>query len=203
MNKLEFRSNLNIELRAVDNTENKMVIEGIVNQIGRKSKVIWGEFQEIIAKGTFERAIQNSIDNNKDIFLLFNHNSNNLMASMQSETLQLEEREEGLWMRAELPSTQLNKDCYELIKSGILREFSFGFWGVTDSWSYDENDMMIRTITDLNLEEISLVSVGAYNNTQVQARSLELSDILPKDEIREEEVNIEYYKAKAKLYKLI
>lgn len=201
MNKLEFRSNLNIELRAVDNTENKMVIEGIVNQIGQKSKVIWGEFQEIIAKGTFERAIQNSTDNNKDIFLLFNHNSNNLMASMQSETLQLEEREEGLWMRAELPSTQLNKDCYELIKSGILREFSFGFWGVTDSWSYDENDMMIRTITDLNLEEISLVSVGAYNNTQVQARSLELTDILP--EKREDEVNIEYYKAKAKLYKLI
>lgn len=203
MNKLEFRSNLNIELRTIENTENKMVIEGIVNVVGQKSKVIWGEFQEIIAKGTFEKAIQSSIDNNRDIFLLFNHNSNNLMASMQSKTLQLEEREDGLWMRAELPSTQLNKDCYELIKSGILREFSFGFWGATDSWSYDENDMMIRTITDLNLEEISLVSVGAYNNTQVQARSLELSDILPKDEKREDEVNIEYYKAKAKLYKLI
>ncbi|MFR9070671.1 MAG: HK97 family phage prohead protease, partial [Paraclostridium sp.] len=109
MNKLEFRKDLNIELRAIDNAENKMIIEGIVNVVGQKSKVIWGEFQEIIAKGTFERAINRSIENNKDIFLLFNHNSNNLMASMKSETLQLEEREECLWMRAELPATQLNK----------------------------------------------------------------------------------------------
>ncbi|MDK2587481.1 HK97 family phage prohead protease [Romboutsia sedimentorum] len=199
MNKLEFRNELSIELRAIDNTENKMIIEGIVNTIGQKSKVIWGEFQEIISKGVFERAIQNSKDNNKDIFLLFNHNSNNLMASMKSETLQLEEREEGLWMRAELPSTQLNKDCYELIKSNILREFSFGFYNVTDSWAYDENDMMIRTITELTLDEISLVSVGAYNNTQVQARSVELADILPKSEYG---VNMELYKAKTKLYKL-
>ncbi len=199
MNKLEFRNELSIELRAIDNTENKMIIEGIVNTIGQKSKVIFGEFQEIISKGVFERAIQNSKDNNKDIFLLFNHNSNNLMASMKSETLQLEEREEGLWMKAELPNTQLNKDCYELIKSNILREFSFGFYGAVDSWSYDENDMMIRTITDLNLEEISLVSVGAYNNTQVQARSIELADILP---TKEDKVNIDFYNAKVKLYKL-
>lgn len=198
MNKLEFRKDLNIELRAIDNTENKMIIEGIVNVVGQKSKVIWGEFQEIIAKGTFEKAINRSIENNKDIFLLFNHNSNNLMASMKSGTLQLEEREEGLWMRAELPATQLNKDCYELIKSNILREFSFGFWGVEDEWTYDENDMRIRTITDLNLEEISLVSVGAYNNTNVQARSKEISDILPKTE----ELNLDFYKAKVKLHKL-
>ncbi|MBW4863753.1 MAG: HK97 family phage prohead protease [Paeniclostridium sp.] len=198
MNKLEFRKDLNIELRAIDNTENKMIIEGIVNVVGQKSKVIWGEFQEIIARGTFEKAINRSIENNKDIFLLFNHNSNNLMASMKSETLQLEEREEGLWMRAELPATQLNKDCYELIKSNILREFSFGFWGVEDEWAYDENDMRIRTITDLNLEEISLVSVGAYNNTNVQARSKEISDILPKTE----GLNLDFYKAKVKLHKL-
>lgn len=198
MNKLEFRKDLNIELRAIENDENKMIIEGIVNVVGQKSKVIWGEFQEIIAKGTFERSINKSVENNKDIFLLFNHNSNNLMASMKSETLQLEEIEHGLWMRAELPPTQLNKDCYELIKSNILREFSFGFWGVEDEWAYDENDMRIRTITDLNLEEISLVSVGAYNNTNVQARSRELSDILPKTE----EVNLDFYKAKVKLHKL-
>ena len=198
MNKLEFRKDLNIELRAIDNTENKMIIEGIVNVVGQKSKVIWGEFQEIIAKGTFEKAINRSIENNKDIFLLFNHNSNNLMASMKSKTLQLEEREEGLWMRAELPATQLNKDCYELIKSKILREFSFGFWGVEDNWTYDEKDMRIRTITDLNLEEISLVSVGAYNDTTVQARSIELSKILPK----KEEVNMDFYKAKVKLHEL-
>lgn len=198
MNKLEFRKDLNIELRAIDNTENKMIIEGIVNVVGQKSKVIWGEFQEIIAKGTFERAINRSIENNKDIFLLFNHNSNSLMASMKSGTLQLEEQEEGLWMRAELPATQLNKDCYELIKSNILREFSFGFWGVEDEWAYDENNMRIRTITDLNLEEISLVSVGAYNNTNVQARSKEISDILPKTE----GLNLDFYKAKVKLHKL-
>lgn len=43
-NKLEFRENY--ELRAIDSEEGKMVIEGVVNQIGEWSKVLYGSFRE-------------------------------------------------------------------------------------------------------------------------------------------------------------
>ena len=56
-NKLEFRENY--ELRAVDSEEGKMIIEGVVNQIGEWSKVLYGSFREKIEPKVFERAIIN------------------------------------------------------------------------------------------------------------------------------------------------
>ena len=61
-NKLEFRENY--ELRAVDSEEGKMIIEGVVNQIGEWSKVLYGSFREKIEPKVFERAIKSAKDNN-------------------------------------------------------------------------------------------------------------------------------------------
>ena len=169
MQKLEFRTQ-NIDIVA---TDENMQIEGIVNPIGARSRDLGG-FKEIINQGVFTKAIQKATDEDRDIFLYYNHDSNNVMASLRSNTLELEEREDGLLMRATLPKTTLNKDVFELMKSGVIREMSFGFSGAKSEWSYDnEEKLKIRTITDLDLWEVSVVGTGAYANTKANTRSLE------------------------------
>ena len=189
MQKLEFRTQ-NIDIVA---TDENMQIEGIVNPIGARSRDLVG-FKEIINQGVFTKAIQKATDEDRDIFLYYNHDSNNVMASLRSNTLELVEQEEGLLMRATLPKTTLNKDVFELMKSGVIREMSFGFSGAKSDWSYDnEEKLKIRTITDLDLWEVSIVGTGAYANTKANTRSLEdvLEEAKEIQEISEDTQNVE------------
>ena len=202
MNKLETRSFLQ-EVRAIDNNEGKLIIEGVVNKTGEWSKVLYGHFREKVEVGVFKAAINSAKENNRDIFLLAFHDNRNLpLASVISKTLELKEEGGSLKMKAELPPTTLAKDIYELIKSKVLREFSFGFSDVQATWDKDADGIRTRTITSMSLHEISIVTTGAYNNTEVNARELTLDEILPEDiknEIRQEkEKDKEKDKAKDK-----
>lgn len=206
-NKLEFRENY--ELRAVDSEEGKMVIEGVVNQIGEWSKVLYGSFREKIEPKVFERAIKSAKDNNRDIFFLALHNNRELpLASMISGTMELVEKDNKLLLRSELPPTTLAKDIHELVKAGVLREFSFGFNNVQAKWDKDADGIRTRTITGLTLHEVSIVTTGAYNNTVANARSMDLTEILPRedDEKRtnqsDDEVLFLYNKNKLRLLNL-
>ena len=116
------------EVRTVDD-EKQMIIEGVVNNIGQWSKSIGGQFREKIEEGVFERAINRALENG-DIFFLHQHDNKALpLASVKSNTLELVEDKEKnqLKMRAVLADTSFSRDVYELVKSGVLREFSFGF----------------------------------------------------------------------------
>lgn len=116
------------EVRTIDD-EKQMIIEGVVNNIGQWSKSIGGQFREKIEEGVFERAINRALENG-DIFFLHQHDNKALpLASVKSNTLELVEDKEKnqLKMRAVLADTSFSRDVYELVKSGVLREFSFGF----------------------------------------------------------------------------
>lgn len=185
MSKIEFRNNFT-EVRTVDNNDGKMIIEGIVNNVGEFSKVIYGSFREKVNTGVFKRAIEDAQKNDRDIFFLALHNSKELpLASIKSNTMELKEENNKLYIRAELPPTTLAKDIYELVKSKVLREFSFGFSNAKCEWGKDSDNIRTRTITSFDLHEVSIVTTGAYNNTSVQARSLTPEDVLKEIEQKE------------------
>lgn len=170
INNLEYRA-VN-EIRAVENSE-AMIIEGVVNNIGQWSKPIGGQFREKINEGVFERAINRALENG-DIFFLHQHDNRALpLASVKSNTLELiEDKEENkLKMRAVLPDTTFARDVYSLVKSGVLREFSFGFNKPKSKWSVGKDGMKERALVDFDIHEISIVRVGAYNETVAYARA--------------------------------
>ena len=170
MNKLEYRAVS--EIRAVEDSE-KMVIEGVVNNIGEWSKVLGGTFRERIEPGVFTRAIERAVKDN-DIFFLHQHDNRSLpLASVNSDTLELVEKDNQLKMRAELTDTSFSRDIYSLVKQGVLREFSFGFSNPKSKWTTGKDKIKERSLTDFNLHEISIVRVGAYNHTQAYARAYE------------------------------
>lgn len=183
MSKSEFRALE--EVRAVD-ADGKMVIEGVVNNIGEWSKPIGGVFREKILPGVFEKAITRALDDG-DVFFLHQHDNRALpLASVKSNTLELTEDKETnkLRMRATLPNTTFARDVYELVREGVLREFSFGFSKPKSTWGVGKDGLKERILTDFNISEISIVRTGAYNQTEAYARAYEEMEA---DEQREEQ----------------
>ena len=180
--KMELRS-VGVEFEAVN--DDALMIEGKVNgldwskQLGERRRFI-----EKVDKGAFKRAIERSLENDKYIDLLGNHNKATLLASTQNDSLKLEEREDGLYMSANLIPTADGKNYYELCKSGLFQEMSFGFYvpevrgkkEKAETWERQSDGTFKRYIHELELSEVSIVRRGAYNNTkaQLQARGIDV-----------------------------
>ena len=134
---------------------------------------IWGMFTEIIAPGAFEDAIAS----NNDIRALFNHDWNNVLGRTKSGTLRLSEDARGLKFEVDLPNTTLARDLSESLKRGDISQCSFGFVPTSETWDY-EPEIPVRTINSVELHEISVVSIPAYEDTEVSLRSKEANKSL-------------------------
>lgn len=200
MSKPEFRALE--EVRAVD-ADGKMVIEGVVNNIGEWSKPIGGVFREKILPGVFEKAITRALDDG-DVFFLHQHDNRALpLASVKSNTLELTEDKETnkLRMRATLPNTTFARDVYELVREGVLREFSFGFSKPKSTWGVSKDGLKERILTDFNISEISIVRTGAYNQTEAYARAYEEMEADEQREDQEEADKLKHMEYRLKVAK--
>jgi len=127
-------------------------------------------FVERIAPGAFGKSLR---QRSKDVRLYINHNSDMVLASKRSGTLRLTEDDRGLRVEADLPDTTAARDLKALMDSGVVSTMSFGFTVPRggDKWS---GDGMERTLTGINLHEVSVVTgFPAYPQTTAAVRSLE------------------------------
>ena len=90
------------------------------------------------------------------------------LASTLSGTLNLRSDEDGLIFEADLPDTQLARDAMTLVRAGVVRQMSFGFFVREE----DTTEPGVRILRDIDLKEISLVERAAYPAAGATARSL-------------------------------
>lgn len=135
------------------------------------SKTTIGDwFEEIIEPGAFAR----SLSENGDIRALFNHNWDNVLGRTKSGTLRLEEDERGLKFEIDLPNTSVGRDLAASMERGDINQCSFGFWITGEEWDYSV-EPALRTIKEVELYEISVVSIPAYDDTEASlVRSKEI-----------------------------
>ncbi|MCK9858195.1 phage major capsid protein [Paenibacillus sp. ATY16] len=166
--KMELRFNPN-ELNV--SSDGTMTVSGYVNKTEQLSQLLGRSerFKEKIAKGAFLRALEKA----SDIHFLAEHDNSKVLASTRNRSLQLKEDDRGLYMTAEIAPTSWGKDYYELIKSGILRNMSFGFRAIKDSWR-KVNGINERTVSELELFEVSVVRDAAYSQSTISARGIDL-----------------------------
>lgn len=127
-----------------------------------------GGFVEIIQPGAF----RSSMD--QDIRALIDH-SGIAIARTTNKTLALSEDREGLKVEIELPDTTAGNDIRESVRRGDVDQMSFGF-RVREGgqiFSEDEDGTIIRTLTDIDLSEVSIVTFPAYPDTSVATRSVQ------------------------------
>jgi len=136
-------------------------------------------FDEIIAPGAFERSISNS---KADIRALFNHDWGKVLGRTKSSTLTLREDEKGLNFELELPNTTYARDLAESMERGDIDQCSFGFFvdEGKERWDYSQ-EPALRTLEEVELYEISIVTLPAYESTEASVvRSKEIDKSVEK-----------------------
>lgn len=171
MKQMELRFLPSNEFRAV--TQNgKMFVEGYVNLTDQLSAVLGKtkRFQEKIAKGAFAKALREA----DSIDFLSEHKPDRVLSTTVNESLELEEDDKGLYMKANISATTYGNNTFTLIKDGIVSGMSFGMKVIKDSWTYNLDGMPIRTIEELALFEVSAVRYPAYPSSYLEARGIEI-----------------------------
>lgn len=155
-------------LRAyVDEDTNTHVITGKAIVFNSKSEFMG--FYEII-----EPSALDNVDFSNTL-LLYNHKFGQVLARVDSDTLDIEIKEDGVYFTATLADTTLAENVYQDIKAGNLKGCSFQFVCGEDEWTTTENGDQLRIIKEIaSISELSLTPIPAYSETECSAiRSLE------------------------------
>lgn len=147
---------MKVELR-----NGQATISGYVNAVERESRVLQdkdGKFIEKIKSGTFSKALEKN-----DVALYFNHKR-----ALKPVSMELEEDTIGLKCTCVVDDTEVLENI------GNLRGWSFGMTVLKDNWATRDDGMRVRTIEDIQLGEVSILTITpAYIATTIETRSLE------------------------------
>jgi len=155
-----------LELRQAEDTD--PVIHGYATVYGHEYDV-WGGppfgFRETVEVGATAR----SIKNNDEVYLFFDHEGLPLAAT-KAGTLTLTSDSRGLYNEAHPDrASNYSMEIVSRLARGELDAMSFAFEVVDDEWS---DDMMERSIREVRLYDVSVVSFPANPATVVGLRTV-------------------------------
>lgn len=163
MTKREVRGGIPAEIRADDEGIRVSGYAAVFNE----EADIAGMFREMIAPGAFVSAIGRD-----DVPFLIEHDGLPL-ARTRSGTLKLEEDERGLRIETQLdPEDPDVRRIVGKMKRGDLDKMSFAFRATKQEWD-DTQDPPLRTVREVELFDVSIVTAPAYEGTEIGLRSLE------------------------------
>lgn len=152
------------ELNIENSEEKELWVEG--RAVSFNSPTVLFEFEGIEYKEQIDdRAFQEC--NMSDVIFNYNH-SGKVMARTRNNTLQLEVREDGLWIRARLDGTEEGQKLYQEIQGGYIDRMSFQF--TIQEEAYDSVNHMWTVRKVKRLYDVSAVDIPAYNDTSIEAR---------------------------------
>lgn len=162
-----------IEMRTIDNSDGKMILEGYAITFEQPATHRTGNysFTEVIKRGALDSADMS------DVPLRYNHNDTwAVLARTRNNSLQLTVDDVGLKIRAELIDTQSNRDIYKSVQAGLIDKMSFAFTVADrgDTWEYGETETYREVKAIDRIYDVSVVDVPFYDTTSVYARSVEL-----------------------------
>jgi len=157
---IEMRAEAGDEFQAESN-----ILIGYASVFGIEAE-IGGYFREKIQKGAFSRAINES----QDVRALVDHEPSKILGRTKAKTLSLREDEKGLAVEIQLPDTTLAKDIRESIKRGDISQMSIGFIVRQEEWDYKQ-EVPLRTISDVDLFDVSVVTYPAFEDTEISLRN--------------------------------
>ena len=176
----------NLEIRALQTLEKTEdnVVEGYALKFNKESRNLGG-FVETISPEALD-----GVDLT-DVRCFMDHDSSKLLGRTSSGTLKLNVDDVGLHFRCVLPDTSNGRDAMELVKRGDLNQCSFGFTVAKDKL-IKGNNIMKRSINKIgSLLEISLVSIPAYDDTDVRVATRSLEEAVNELEKQRLEVELE------------
>lgn len=154
-----------IETRAAE--DNSMVIEGYITKFNTKSQFL-GWFFEQVSPQAFDKTLADG----HNIYALYNHDSDKLLGSTKTGTLELNTDNIGLRFKLTLnPNVSYSRDVFELVKSKEVEGCSFGFYCNDDDWSTQSDGTDLRILLEVELIEVTITPYPAYLDSEANTRS--------------------------------
>lgn len=160
------------ELRADTSTG---TIHGLAIPYGKQAQVgpEKGGWREQVAPGACDESLAN-----EDIRALWNHDTSKPLGRVSAGNLKLKSTDRGVHAELQPANTSYGNDVRELVKSGVVKGWSFGFRPQEDDWTDDNgkpSDMMHgtnRVIKKMKLHEVSPCTFPVYHDhSDIAARS--------------------------------
>jgi HK97 family phage prohead protease len=126
-----------------------------------------GHFREIIKPGAFAT----SLASGNDIRALVDHDYAKILGRTSAGTLRLKEDATGLADEIDLDETSYANDLLKSVKRKDISGQSFGFRVIQDDWAYSEDDVLVRTLIEVKLFEVTMTSIPAYTDTTADVRT--------------------------------
>jgi len=159
------------ELRLDSNEEQgRPVITGYAAVFNELSQDLGG-FREQIAPGAFKRALEM----NQDVRALVDHDPSRIIGRSTSGTLEMIEDDHGLRVQIDPADTTAGRDIMESINRGDVSGMSFGFVVRDEDWDMRDGEN-IRTVRDMDLFDVSVVTFPAYTASSVEVALRSLDD---------------------------
>lgn len=154
-----------VELRAEQ--DDSRTVEGYAVVFNATTDLGW--FTEEIDRDAFKGADMSNV------YLLFNHDDNNVLAGTLNGSLKMEINDAGLKQTSEIVDTTTGEDVLKLVRKGLINKMSFAFTIDEDGgeeWisGKDKDHRIIKKID--RLYDVSLVTYPAYEQTSAYARSM-------------------------------
>ena len=161
--KIEYRAFPFLEVRVDGDGQPKVVGHAAVfNSLSEDL----GGFREKIAPGAFTKTLKEA-----DVRFLINHDGLPL-ARTKSGTLDLKEDDRGLRIEAALePEDPDVQRLLPKMQRGDLDQMSFAFRAIVDEWDTSKTPQ-VRTLKEVSLFDVSIVTFPAYPRTSVKVRSI-------------------------------
>ena len=158
----------------VDAEKNTIVGRAIAyNSPSKPLKTLNGDsFVEIILPSALDATLS---DPANDILAFREHDAAMLLGRRSANTITLENRTDGLYVTISVPDTSYGEDLLELAKRGDIKGFSFGFSNAKAK-NYKKDGVNYREISQLDLKEVSVVAMPAYNETTLGLRAEDFAD---------------------------
>lgn len=161
-----------LELRAGDQGEDSMVVEGYATTFNQPYELI--NYGDYIVREQVDPHAFDGCDMH-DVIMQYDH-AGRVFARTRNHTLSLAVDDHGLKIRADLSGTELGRQLFEEIRGGYTDRMSFGFTVASDDRNIKEHangaTEIMRTITGFKrLFDVSAVSMPANDATEISARS--------------------------------
>lgn len=125
----------------------------------------WG-FWEQIAPGACTKTIGEA-----DVRFLINHDPNLLLARNKAGTLTLGEDAQGLAVDSDMAPVSYAQDLAVLLDRGDISQMSFAFETIQEKWEELDDGNELRTLLEIKLWDVSVVTYPAYEDTDAGLRS--------------------------------
>ena len=189
LDKREYRRIDAAEMETRREESGEMIVEGYATTFNQPYRLM-GDDKVTVNEQVDREAFRET--DMSDVIMQYDHEGR-VFARIANGTLQLEQDEHGLKIRANLGGTEIGRQLFEEIDGGYTNKMSFGFTVKEDrkerSKDAEGRVTILRTITKIGkLFDVSAVSLPANDATEISSRTI--SDGLiaeAQEEIRAEE----------------